>query len=419
MPAILIECCFVDSTADMNLFDAEKMAEAIKVGLIGDDDDTAIIQPGILKVTQQTILKPSTEQSSDLPQNTLVNIDLGLCAHSLIYYKTTLMTSIESAFLFILLSGAFGGLIQGLGNNKEVILPHLNSREKALNLGFIADCLSGMGGAIAIYLIIPTSFKEFTQDLETTIQLIGLSLVGGYSGNAILARVLKFKVFKDDVMEKIKQDMLEQEEIDAEAYRLLDLQLSRTNEDVEEEILKEAIQKSSNSAQQIIFRAARDMRQTANDAKRNQNPSIQDGIERTIPIFEALIKSEYGKNNHRYFGNLGYALKDKEEPDWEGARNALVKAINLSQKQENTVPPHYMYNLAVCLIQIDNQNNSNNSISKPNIRRKIRKAIELGSSNSDLKESIQKKEPFTSWLSRNQLQLEEGENNRLSVVTSE
>lgn len=203
-------------------------------------------------------------------------------------------------------------------------------------------------GGIAIYLIIPTSFKEFTQDLETTIQLIGLSLVGGYSGNAILAIVLKFKVFKDDVTVKIKRDILEQEEIDAEAYRLLDLQLSRTNEDVEEEILKEAIQKSSNSAQQIIFRAARDMRQTASEAKRNQNLILKDSIERTIPIFEALTESESGQNNHRYFGNLGYALKDKEEPDWEGARNALVKAINLSQKQKNTVPPHYMYNLAVC-----------------------------------------------------------------------
>lgn len=77
MPAILIECCFVDSQADMNLFDAEKMADAIKVGLIGDAQDTSESQPGILKVTQKTILKPSTLQSSDLPPETLIDIDLG------------------------------------------------------------------------------------------------------------------------------------------------------------------------------------------------------------------------------------------------------------------------------------------------------------------------------------------------------
>jgi N-acetylmuramoyl-L-alanine amidase len=77
MPAILIECCFVDSTADMKLFDAEQMAEAIKVGLIGDADDTSPVQPGTLKITQKTILKPSSEDSLELPPETLINIDIG------------------------------------------------------------------------------------------------------------------------------------------------------------------------------------------------------------------------------------------------------------------------------------------------------------------------------------------------------
>ncbi|MEH2069908.1 MAG: N-acetylmuramoyl-L-alanine amidase [Nostoc sp.] len=35
MPAILVECCFVDSAKDMNLFNAEAMANAIVKGLIG------------------------------------------------------------------------------------------------------------------------------------------------------------------------------------------------------------------------------------------------------------------------------------------------------------------------------------------------------------------------------------------------
>ncbi|MDF5713736.1 MAG: N-acetylmuramoyl-L-alanine amidase [Rhizonema sp. NSF051] len=34
MPAILIECCFCDSSDDMRLFDAQKMADALKDGLI-------------------------------------------------------------------------------------------------------------------------------------------------------------------------------------------------------------------------------------------------------------------------------------------------------------------------------------------------------------------------------------------------
>lgn len=77
MPAILVECCFCDSKADMNLFDTERMAEAIKVGLIGDSDDTSTPQPGTLKIATKTVLKPSTEQSSELPPETLVDINPG------------------------------------------------------------------------------------------------------------------------------------------------------------------------------------------------------------------------------------------------------------------------------------------------------------------------------------------------------
>ena len=77
MPAILVECCFCDSKADMDLFDAEKMASAIKVGLIRDSDDTSIPQPGILQISKPTVLKPSTAQAAELAPEDLVNIDPG------------------------------------------------------------------------------------------------------------------------------------------------------------------------------------------------------------------------------------------------------------------------------------------------------------------------------------------------------
>lgn len=76
MPAILVECCFCDSRTDMNLFDAEKMAEAIKDGLIGesDYDEPKPNKKYVLKITKSAILKPSTEQASELPKETLVDI---------------------------------------------------------------------------------------------------------------------------------------------------------------------------------------------------------------------------------------------------------------------------------------------------------------------------------------------------------
>lgn len=81
MPAILVECCFIDSKADMDIFNAEKMAEAIKVGLVGKseqpDDKPDTLMPGKLIIKQQTILKPSTDSSTELPPETLENIEPG------------------------------------------------------------------------------------------------------------------------------------------------------------------------------------------------------------------------------------------------------------------------------------------------------------------------------------------------------
>ncbi|MCF2150068.1 N-acetylmuramoyl-L-alanine amidase [Desmonostoc muscorum LEGE 12446] len=79
MPAILIECCFCDAKVDMDRFDAEKMAEAIKHGLIGESDDIQPISDKkyVLEITTKTILKPSTEQGAELPKESLFDIEPG------------------------------------------------------------------------------------------------------------------------------------------------------------------------------------------------------------------------------------------------------------------------------------------------------------------------------------------------------
>jgi N-acetylmuramoyl-L-alanine amidase len=78
MPAILVECCFIDSASDMGMFDANKMAEAIKDGLIGKiPANSRVTQPGNLIISTATFLKPSTDQSSNIPTAQLANIALG------------------------------------------------------------------------------------------------------------------------------------------------------------------------------------------------------------------------------------------------------------------------------------------------------------------------------------------------------
>jgi N-acetylmuramoyl-L-alanine amidase len=75
MPAILIECCFISSDKDMNLFDAEKMATAIVDGLVGKEEVTTI--SGVLKVLYTTYLKPSSDQSSNIDPSQLDVIQPG------------------------------------------------------------------------------------------------------------------------------------------------------------------------------------------------------------------------------------------------------------------------------------------------------------------------------------------------------
>ena len=62
MPAVLVECCFCDSAKDMEIYDPQKMAEAIAKGLIGELPE---LENNLrtLWVEQVTWLKKSTEQA--------------------------------------------------------------------------------------------------------------------------------------------------------------------------------------------------------------------------------------------------------------------------------------------------------------------------------------------------------------------
>lgn len=79
MPAILVECCFCDSKKDMDRFKAEEMAEAIKVGLIGETKELSAKtnQDYVLEITVPTVLKASSEQASKLKPETLAKINQG------------------------------------------------------------------------------------------------------------------------------------------------------------------------------------------------------------------------------------------------------------------------------------------------------------------------------------------------------
>jgi hypothetical protein len=55
--------------------------------------------------------------------------------------------------------------------------------------------------------------------------------------------------------------------------------------------------------------------------------SNKEQMERSVPIFETLIRLDGQGKYHRNLGQLAYCLKDKKQPDWEKAEELFTRAI--------------------------------------------------------------------------------------------
>jgi len=137
-----------------------------------------------------------------------------------------------------------------------------------------------------------------------------------------------------------------QSQIDTIALALVNRFLSevdaRTTVDTAK--LSNAVQRASELARHTIFLLAQQVR-------RNNWENNKSLMERAIPVLQALIKVDPYK--HYYFGQLGYALKDSMDPDWNAARTNLDGAIDLLDDREADSWPFYNFNRAFCLIKLD------------------------------------------------------------------
>jgi hypothetical protein len=86
--------------------------------------------------------------------------------------------------------------------------------------------------------------------------------------------------------------------------------------------LNAAIARSSSYARQQAFQRAEVHRR----ANWRTNKSV---MELVIPVFRALIASDSEHVYHRNHGELGFALKDKADPEWREALRELTTAIEI------------------------------------------------------------------------------------------
>jgi hypothetical protein len=148
--------------------------------------------------------------------------------------------------------------------------------------------------------------------------------------------------------EGIARQLEEQAAHDAKALALVARQLTLIEgaPAITPRELEDALREASPSMRVLAFDRAYEVR-TAN-WQRNKEL-----MERTIPVFRALVAIDVNNEYHRNHGQLGYALKDQRSPDWKAAQAELSEAIRIRGEWRTQGWLFYEFNRALCRIMLD------------------------------------------------------------------
>ena len=152
----------------------------------------------------------------------------------------------------------------------------------------------------------------------------------------------------EEVASATATSLEDQVRVDTEATRLATLQLDAGpgSPDAPLDQLTEALRRASRPTRDLIL-------QRASEQRSRYWKGTVDGdkakMERTIPIFRALLDTDQDRLHH-IRGQLGFALKDKVQPDYGGAIEQLSEAIDLRDSSGETGWRFYEFNRALARI---------------------------------------------------------------------
>lgn len=202
---------------------------------------------------------------------------------------------------------------------------------------------------------------------------------------------------KAETTERKLEDFRKQSELDAAALNLAYRQLNPSPElpEVPLDELKAAVATASRPIKVQIFNQAWQVR---SDNWRGDKLKMSNAI----PLLRALVADDKDDRYHMNHGQLGFALKDKDPPEWKEAERELTKAIELRGSWEDHGWIFYEYNRAVCRIMIDPQF-ALDQVSEQGPRLEIMNDLHVAIQNDDVKRIVRDDPIIKKWMKLNSI----------------
>ncbi|WNG45609.1 hypothetical protein F0U60_17005 [Archangium minus] len=199
----------------------------------------------------------------------------------------------------------------------------------------------------------------------------------------------KLKQVENKVNELENQSLL-----DAKALSLVQRQLNPAldSSPVSQEELNAALKAASCGVRAQSFYLAQSVRR-----ENWREPEDKPKMERTIPIFRALIAVDAENVEHTTHAQFGFALKDQRKPDWAEAEAELTRAIEIRGDWRERGWLLYEFNRALCRIRLDPGFNAGKS-SDAAARSSILADLQAAAHDGDLLPVIAQEPSIQQWM---------------------
>lgn len=201
-------------------------------------------------------------------------------------------------------------------------------------------------------------------------------------------------------IEVVQQQRDAQEQADVTALSLVSRRLESDADGAEitQEELNAAVKDASVLTRTQIFTRARDQRRRSERSPK-PNPKV---VERTIPVFRALVHADTENRFHANHAQIAYALMQQSTPDWAGAEIELTTAIAIRDRIGDRGYLVYELNRAQCRIRLD-ANFAKHEPAPPPVRDSILADLRSAGRSKSLRSSVTGRSPYVEWMQANEI----------------